>query len=157
MATSPFSQLPSVLSRRRTELVSLVGKVARGAATAASNELTADTPVKRGVARSNWVATLDQPFEGLLPAYHPILDLTSGPAPPSRKFETENLASARAQNQAAFRAFDPERNSTIFLRNNAGHIGLLNAGHSGQTEAGFFERGVLSALKSILGVWKLAP
>lgn len=156
MAVRRFEDLPRILTARKAEVLGLVDQIMRHAATTASHALTAETPVKTGAARSNWVATHDAAFEGILPPYHPYNDLPSHvAAPPDRKFETANLESARAQNAAAIVEFSTKRNRAIIFRNNAEHIGLLNAGRSVQSEAGWFERAFEEVVHSVIGRWRL--
>lgn len=159
MGTQPFSDLPTVLDRRKNEMILLANTAVRQVVQAASDVLTADTPVKTGAARSNWVGTIGVPFEGIIPAYHPYTDLGHHEAaPPERKFESENLVAARTQNRAAAAAYDVTRDSAYYLRNNVEHIGLLNEGHSLQTPApGYFQRGVNAARKALIGLWRLEP
>lgn len=155
MAVTAFENIGSVLVRRKSEMDSLVNGIARRAMTVASDYVTEETPVKTGAARSNWVLTLDEPFEGILPPYAPFFDAHHGPAPVERKGETENRDAARAQNQTGIKLFDYLRNAVMFLRNNVGHISLLEAGWSRQTEAGMFARSVEAARAAIVGGWKL--
>jgi hypothetical protein len=146
------------MDRRKGEMMRLANGIVQQVVQAASDVLTADTPVKTGAARSNWIGTIDAPFEGTIPPYHPYLDLGQHEAaPPERKFETANLGAARTQNRLAAVNYDVMRNSVYFLRNNVLHIGLLNEGWSQQTPApGFFQRGVAAARKAIIGRWHLA-
>lgn len=146
----------SVIRGRRREVEGLVNTAARRAMTAASDYLTAETPVKTGLARSNWVATVSEPFESIIPPYAPYEDLGAHEAaPPDRKFETSNRDAARAQNQTAFRLFDYAEHRVIFLRNNAEHVGLLKDGRSLQSPRGWWERVVPVAIAAMTGIWKL--
>lgn len=153
----PFSALPSALDGRLSEINGLVNRIMRAGATGVSNYVTAETPVKTGAARSNWVGTLDAAFEGVIPPYHPLPDLGHGAAPITHKQETENLSSARAQNQSAIQRYDFRRNLALILRNNIGYIGELNAGASAQTAAGFVKRAVEQFGPAVRGLWKLRP
>lgn len=153
----PFDQLPAILAKRKAEVVSLVNTVVRAGGTAASDYYTEETAVDTGEARSNWVGTLNQPFEGRLPAYHPYAKLNDSALSFPRKSETANRDSARAQNRAALAGFDARRHRSFFLRNNTPHIGLINQGHSPQTLADFFEIGVQRAIGAMTGLWRLSP
>lgn len=155
MGVHSFENAALVIAGRRVETFALVDTIARAAMVGASDYYTAETPVKTGAARSNWVATVDEPFEGVIPPYAPFEDFGHGPAPIERKGEYGNREAARAQNQTAFAIFSAVRNLAIFLRNNVEHIGLLNDGRSLQTERGFFERGVGAAMQAMVGRWHL--
>lgn len=157
MGIHRFEDVAKVLAGRQDEVASLVDGIARSGMTGASDYYAAETPVKTGAARSNWVATVDEPFEGIIPPYAPYEDLGNGPAPVERKFETSNAEAAKAQNQTAFALFTAKVNRAIFLRNNVEHIGLLNnePPRSAQTSAGWFERGVAAAILAMSGKWQL--
>lgn len=71
MGTHIFDDLPLVLQKHAGQLGRMVSQVAQKAALAGGAYLAEETPVDTGVARSNWVMTLDAPFEGVIPAYMP--------------------------------------------------------------------------------------
>jgi hypothetical protein len=71
MATHLFQDLPLVMRKHVEQLHDMVNAVMQRAALAAGDSAARETPVDTGVARSNWVMTLDAPFSGLLPAYVP--------------------------------------------------------------------------------------
>lgn len=145
-----------ILQKYKSGMARATNDIVRSAARAASHHLVMETPVKRGVARSNWVATLNDPFEGVLPAYHPIIHLGGGPAPVERKGETENASAAMAQNSATAASFDVLRHRRLVFRNNVGYIGDLNSGWSAQSAPGWFEGVVPVMLVAIAGKWRIA-
>ena len=156
MGVHQLTAAVSVMKGRRAEWEALVGAVMRRAAMAGSDYLTYETPVKTGLARSNWVATLDEPFEGTIPAYAPFEDLGAHEAAPiERKQETGNLHAARAQNKIAYDRYEFPKNRSIFFRNNVDHIGLLKDGRSLQSPPGWFEQVTLVSLRATVGIWKL--
>lgn len=71
MGTHLFDDLPKVLKQHEDQLYRMVTLVVQKAALAGGAYLAEETPVDTGVARSNWVMTLDAPFVGLIPAYMP--------------------------------------------------------------------------------------
>ena len=71
MGTHLFEQLPAVLEGYKSQIVALTSKIAQRAALAGGDYLASETPVDVGVARSNWVATIDAQFAGMIPAYVP--------------------------------------------------------------------------------------
>jgi len=157
MAVNTFDNLPQVLRKRKNEMVGLVNTIARRAAVAAGTHLVRSTPVKRGIARSNWVATVDTPFDGVIPAYHPYPSLDNGPAPIEMFGETQNQSSAIRQHAVAVQEFNALRNRSIRIQNNVGHISALNNGHSRQNPVpGWFEMSTPVAIAAIRGQWRLA-
>lgn len=73
----------------------------------------------------------------------------------SRKGETANLDAVKAQHANALKSFSSEKGgTTVYITNNTDHIERLNDGWSAQTEAGFFERALYEAAKSVVGTWK---
>ena len=157
MAVNPFENAPAVVEKRRAEIDMLVNRVATEAMRTAGHYVTAETPVATGLARSNWVMSIGEPFEGIIEepyANHGAME--HGPAPIERKEENENRDAAREQNESALLKFDYRVVPLMFLRNNVEYIAALNAEKpSRQTEPGFFERSVQAAVEDIGGVWKL--
>jgi hypothetical protein len=72
-----------------------------------------------------------------------------------RKQETANLDAVRFQHNVVAREFDSYEHDAIYITNNTPHIERLNEGWSAQTSAGFFERALQIARKSIVGTWRL--
>jgi hypothetical protein len=151
----PFENLPLILSRRQQEMIRLVNGIVQKAAFEGGAYLVRETPVKRGIARSNWVASLDQRFSAVLPAYSPYPALDNRPAPISMKFESANALAAVAQHTATTARFDSRRNRTVFIQNNADHIADLNRGRSQQSAAGWFDKCANVAKAGIQGMWRL--
>lgn len=152
----PLDQLPILLQRYRKQVADTVNRVAREAARQGGGYLASDTAVDTGEARSNWVMTLDSPFEATIPPYSPFPKLGNSAATAGRKQETANLSAVQAQHAAASLAFDAERQSEIYIRNNVPHIGDIEGGHSPQTAAGLLTRGLDAARKAVGGMWHIA-
>lgn len=150
----PFANLPAILQKQKTAIASAVTDIVRAGVAEGGRHLVEETPVKRGVARSNWVATIGSPFVSTIPAYHPIPHLGGGPAPVTRKGETENANAAMAQHKSALAAFDANKDSVVFLRNNIPYIELLNDGWSRQSGSGWFEQAVEAIVKAVQGRWR---
>lgn len=157
MALNSIDQLPLVLQRYRKAIVSTTNRVAREAARQGGGYLARDTAVDTGQARSNWVMTLDAPFEGVIPPYAPLPKLGNSALTAGRKDETANLSAVQAQHAAASLAFNVEKNSEIYIRNNVDHIALIEGGHSPQTLPGLLERGLNAAMRAISGTWRIGP
>lgn len=148
--------LPLILQHYKRQIVTTVNRVAREAARQGGGYLASDTAVDTGEARSNWVMTIDQPFESTIPPYAPYPKLGNAAASAGRKAETANLSAVQAQHAAASFAFDCSRNRSMIIRNNVDHIGLIEQGHSPQTGPGLLARGVDIAKASIAGTWRIA-
>lgn len=154
----PFENLPFILSRRQQEMVRLVTGITQKAAQAGGAYLVDSTPVKRGVARSNWVASVGQRFSAVIPAYAPYPDLGFGPAPIGRFGETSNASPAKAQHTAAVAPFNPRRDSVVYIQNNTVHISQLNHGRSLQNPRDdWFKDSPEVAKRAIQGLWRLKP
>lgn len=157
MAVNPFHALPFVLEKRKREIANLVTHIARRAAAHGGAALAADTAVDTGEARSNWIMSLGAPSDVVIPPYFPYPKLGDAAATASRKGETLNLRGAMAQHAKTTAEFDVRRYSTIFIRNNVGHIGDIEGGHSPQTAPGLLGRGLEAARESVIGTWRLRP
>lgn len=152
----PFANLPFILSRRQKEMVRLATAIVQRAGSAAGTHLVSETPVKRGIARSNWVASIDQRFSAVIPAYAPYPAIGNGPAPIAMKLETANRQAAVAQHTATLAGFNAARHHTVYIQNNARHIAILNQGWSRQTpNPGWFNESVNVAIRAIRGMWRL--
>jgi hypothetical protein len=88
-------------------------------ANAVTVEVVNATPVDTGKAQSNWRASVGSPLIGEI--------ATQG----------TSKASTIAAAASVYRVFSSLGNRALFLTNNAGHIGELNAGKSPQAPAGF--------------------
>lgn len=148
MGVHPFEDLPKVLHDRTAEALKLVTGIAQEATRQAGAYVASETPVDKGVARSNWIATIDKPAEGTIPAYAPGSHLGIG--------EEANLRAAMNQHDQVTAQFDAAKNTSLHVTNNVDYIGELNyTDHSAQASPGFFERAIPFAVSKIRGMWKL--
>ena len=99
--------------------------------------LTAHTPVDTSKALSNWVLTLEEPFDLDLDAYR----LGSGGS-------TQNASIQEALTQGRQQLKLKKPGMPVFISNNADYIRKLNDGSSKQAPAGFIEREVMIAKRS---------
>ena len=145
MATWDFGQMGQVTTMRAEQVPRGITKIVKRAATVIQHEVVVHTPVDTGEARSNWVGTLDVPFDGTIPPYAPGKNLGLG--------ERSNAAGAFAQASVAIKRFDVKRNLAIMLTNNVSHIALLNQGHSTgqQPEPGYINRAVMAGVVAVKG------
>lgn len=154
MATQLFVNFGDVLNKRADSFQPAAAKIARSVAAAIGEELARETPVATGAARSNWIMTIDQIANYVIPAYVPYLKphqsqyaihKETAPHPGGGigdKEEQANLVAVLSQHFVALQSFDPERNSTIYIANNIPYMEKLNAGYSNQTPAGWVKRAV---------------
>lgn len=150
MGVHPFADLPKVLHDRTAEALKLVTGIAQEVTRHAGAYVASETPVDKGVARSNWVASIDHRAEGMIPAYAPGSHLGIG--------EEANLRAAMNQHNLVTAQFDASRNSTLHVTNNTDYIGELNyTDHSPQATPGFFERAFPYAITKVRGMWRLKP
>ena len=115
----PFSQLPVRMNVRAGQVERNAGKIIRTTARTIDRGVIEDTRVDTGEARSNWVVQVDRPFTSRIPPYAPGKNLGIS--------ERGNASAAIAQGAAAIRGFNPKFNRSIFITNNAPHIGILNS------------------------------
>lgn len=71
MSVHQFEDLPVVMQKYEQQIATLATLAVQRAALAGGDYLARETPVDTGVARSNWVMTVDAPFTGVIPAYAP--------------------------------------------------------------------------------------
>lgn len=130
------------LADRMDALAATVPEFASEAAVKAGEVLIFDlafkTPVDTSQALSNWIVTLNAPNIGnILPHY------------PGEHGSTQKV-SAQETVAAARRVLEMKKpGESIFITNNLPYIVRLNEGHSGQAPAGFVERCVLLARKTM--------
>lgn len=163
----PFVLIGKVMQKRAANVQVAVGKIARTAAAVIGEAVTRATPVDTGAARSNWIMTIDEIATYIIPAYAPypkthqdVYSYHKGERESGRKHivelgrkdESANLGAVLSQHFTALQRFDPEVNDTIYIANNLPYIGLLDAGYSPQTEAGFVARSVDEGIEAIRGM-----
>lgn len=142
MATSRgFGEFSRRMEFRADELGDNVDKLIRKIGIVADQAIVFATPVDKGVARSNWVVSLDRAFEGTIPAYAPGEGLGVGEA-----------ANAQAAIQQALAVIASRRpGQSIVIANNLPYIEPLNQGSSRQAPAGFVGIGVRQAAVAVAG------
>ncbi len=94
------------------------------------------TPVKTGWARAGWLPSLGQPATG------EVLGKAATTADGARAAARQQAAVAALLQQGPGRPED-----SCYVSNDRPYIAKLNAGHSKQTAAGFFERCVADAVR----------
>jgi len=132
MPIKPISQLPKDNERAKQNLVNNAGVALRKAARAGSVNVIRNTPVDKGVLRSNYVANLNAPFGGTIPAYAPGRKLGLS--------ETQNAAGAIQQNESVISQFLNVQSQDLWIVNNVDYFEKINNNGSKQS-AFFFEMG----------------
>jgi hypothetical protein len=134
-----FSRLARRLNTVSFRLTRGIESLVENIVTDVGREVVSSTPVKTGFARGNWRPTLNAPSPVPVSALDP-----TGAATIAR------IASVGAQYRVG---------NTVFIRNNASYIGLLNAGSSPQAPPGFVgaavTRGVQSGIARSAGTVRL--
>lgn len=143
MATQRFEAMPRVLARRGREVEESAERLVKMAAAAWGETTVRGTPVDTGLHRSNWVASNDQPFGGLIPPYAPGKRLGID--------EQANATAAIAQIKSAVASYSIKRNQRILITNNGPVIVSLNRGSVSRQSQNFVELGLQSAIAVVKG------
>lgn len=108
-----------------------------------SGEILA-TPIDEGVAKSNWIATLNDPVDFTIPAYVP-----------GKKGSTvlENIDAAIAQGSAVISQY--QAGDTIHIANALPYIQRLNDGYSVQAGEQFVEQTIQEIVPVVMNTVKL--
>lgn len=127
MDLNQFSKRMGVLANQIPENAD---KLVRRVSVAADQAVVMATPVDTGLARSNWVATLDTAFTGVV-------------AEPN----TNSMEQARG----AIARYNGDVHASVHLTNNLDYIEKLNEGHSMQAPAGYVRISLQIATSMIRG------
>lgn len=99
------------------------------------------TPRDTSFAATNWIPTIEDPFEGVagVKTGRRTADLNPG-------IQSAGIAQIRSLGRPTGRdALGQFLEDKIFITNNVPYIGRLNAGHSGQSPPGFVEMSIAQA------------
>lgn len=132
-----FDEIGTVLTVWGKQSYTATTTAVKAAVLAGNHTAVEATPVDKGDARSNWVVTIDEIFEGQIPAYAPGSKLGRG--------EAANLIGATAQGETAVATFDSQVNNEVHIQNNLDYIELLDAGYSAQQPASMLALALQSA------------
>lgn len=126
---STFVRFNSNIRKRANQVRNAPVKIVRRTSKKVLRALVTSTPVDKGVARSNWRASIGNPTRSVIPAY--------AYKPPEKFTETRN---ARAAISAGIQTIDRlRRNQALFITNSVPYITDLNAGRSKQAAPGWIE------------------
>jgi len=144
MAT--LAQFSRNIRRRGTQVENSATRVVKAVSVRALKSLVRNTPVDKGVARSNWRVGLGAPTRSVIGAYAPGKKLGIG--------ETANAAAAINAGRArinSVRGTSSGLTTAIYISNAVPYIGRLNSGYSGQAPAGFVQTALLEAKAELAG------
>jgi hypothetical protein len=135
----PIEDLPKIFRKVRLSVERQFNEGVQNVAMAGGRTMVKATRVDTGKARSNYIATLDNPNTGEIPPYFPGIKLGFD--------ETANLSAATNQHRRVSRRYRTTKNMSIFISNNVRYIGFLNDGSFNISPPGMMlELGVQSAI-----------
>lgn len=147
MAT--LAQFSRNIRKRGSQIENSGTRMTKAAAKRALRSLVTNTPVDKGVARSNWRVGVGGQPTAVIGAYAP-----------GKKLGINERANAAAAISAGIARINSVRGvsgrggglqTAIYIANNTPYIEKLNAGYSKQAAAGFVERALLEASMEIKG------
>lgn len=130
------------MNRIAVQVEGNVERAVKDCAGAVARSVISNTPVDTGRARSNWLANLDHPTEGLFPARVPGEKGSTG---------EENAHAAMVAAEEVIETFGIDKNAEIHVSNSLPYIQPLNDGHSRQAPAGFVRIAVMDGLATVKG------
>lgn len=152
MGTRPFSRLPEYFGSLEHRIDRALKRTMHEAALEADRVAVRETPVRTGLARSNWIATLGSPSAGVIPPYKP------GPASPKRansgKGERANAGGARKQAEQVIRTWTPSDPRPIYITNNVDYIEQINFGGPTNSANNMLAKAVQAATTKIGSVFR---
>ena len=132
MATHPFSQMPQVMSRVSEKILRNVESLHKEAHIEGLRAVVERTPVDTGLARTNWVSTINAPSPFSIPTpYAPGSRLGVG--------EGANRAGAIIQGVRLLRHFKMPVMTRTYITNNLRYIVPINRNSSSPF---FFQSGI---------------
>lgn len=120
MARHPIDDLPKIMGQSANAMLDSITLLMRRAATVAGTAVVKGTRVDTGMARSNWVGSLNRPINRVRPPYAPGKNLGIN--------EGANAAGAIAQHTRIFRLFNVRFSKSLHITNSVRYIGFLNNG-----------------------------
>ena len=114
------------------------GKMVRRVTLAVDGSVVIATPVDTGRARSNWIAEIGGPAQGVRSAY--VEGKEGSTAGPNAQRAIEQARAVVAQYKTG---------DTVHITNNLPYIGRLNDGWSAQAPAGFVQTSVLQGIEQV--------
>jgi hypothetical protein len=144
MAT--MAQFSRNIRRRGSQVENSASRLVKAVAIRSLKSLVKNTPVDKGVARSNWRVGIGAPTRAVISAYSPGKNLGIG--------ETANASAAINAGRArinSLRSTTAGLSKSIYISNATPYIGLLNDGSSKQVGRYFIQRALREAQEEIAG------
>lgn len=138
MAANDLLSLSAVMNNKAALILQVAVLAKKYIAEEVQSSIVKGTPVDTGLARSNWVVSLDAEFDDVIPPY--IAGASLGVD------EQGNANAAIAQGRAVLDSV--RAGQVVYVQNNVPYIGLLNDGSSRQSPALFVELGIQIGIKS---------
>lgn len=143
MAT--LAQFSRNIRRRGRQVENAGTRLTKSVATRALISLVNNTPVDKGITRSNWRVGLGAPTRRVIEAYAPGRKLGIG----ERANANAAIAAGRARIRSVRGKSGVGLTTAIYISNNAPAVGELNSGSSRQSPAGFVDRALIEARAEI--------
>jgi hypothetical protein len=144
MAT--MAQFSRNIRRTGSQIENGGARLVKAIAVRSLKSLVRNTPVDKGVARSNWRVGIGSPTRAVISAYSPGKNLGIG--------ETANASAAINAGRArinSLRSSTRGLEKSIYISNATPYIGELNDGSSGQVGKFFIQRALSEAQAEIAG------
>lgn len=144
MAT--LAQFSRNIRKRGSQVENSATRIVKAVSVRALKSLVRNTPVDKGVARSNWRVGIGAPTRAVIGAYAPGSKLGIG--------ESANASAAINAGRArinSVRSTSRGLETAIYISNAVPYIGKLNSGSSTQAPAGFVETALLEAKAELAG------
>lgn len=152
MGTRPFSSLPEFFGSIERRVDRALKRTMQEAALEADRVAVRETPVRTGLARSNWVATIGSPYSGTIPPYRP------GPPDKKRpgggKGDRANAGGARKQAEQVIRTWTPDNPRAIYITNNVDYIEQINFGGPANAAQNMLAKAVQAATKTVGSIFR---
>lgn len=147
MAT--LAQFSRNIRKRGSQIENSATRVVRATSSRALRSLVRNTPVDKGVARSNWRVGIGTPTRSVISAYAPGNKLGIGESANASAAISAGLARINSVRGVSGRGGGLR--TAIYITNAVPYIGKLNSGSSTQAPAGFVETALLEAKTELAG------
>lgn len=136
---STLSQFSIDITADAEDIPDIINTIVKTVASEVARAVITNTPVDTALARSNWLASLNEPLSNVIPPHYPGSHLGVG--------ETANAFATIELVQNVVKAATPEQ--AIWLNNNVPYITILNDGHSKQAPAAFVELAIVTGIQAL--------
>ena len=145
MAT--LAQFSRNIRRRGSQIENSATRIVKATSSRALRSLVRNTPVDKGIARSNWRVGVGAPTRAVIAAYAPGSKLGINESANASAAISAGLARIQSVRGVSGRGLE----TAIYITNAVPYIGKLNSGSSTQAPAGFVETALLEAKAELAG------